>query len=118
MPTQELRLIDSHGAVLHAPLVRAEPNDLQRARLEIVRAIADAEEVLNPRLRRALLRSLFLVAQELGCAVCGLPIKLNELETCDLTRRSLVHLWGGCSDQLAKALQMSGDDVLRGKCWP
>lgn len=119
MPARMQQLIDLElGIAVHAPRVRTEPTEMQQTRRHLVRAIADAEEIVHPRLRRAILRSLYQAASEIGCAVCGAPIKLDELETCDMTRRSLVHLWGACSDQLAATLGMTVDDVLNGRCWP
>lgn len=119
MSAVQRQLIDDQlGFALLAPVVRTEPTEMQQTRRHLLRALADADEITHPRLRRAVQRSLFMVAAELGCAVCGKPITLDELETCALTRSSLVHLWGSCSDTLAASLGMTVDDVLSGKCWP
>lgn len=114
--TAGLRLITDVGLVLHAPAVVIEPDALQRVRRDLVRAIADAEEITSAPARRSILRALLMIASEVGCAVCGGSITLRELEECE-TRRSLVHLWGSCSDRLADILGASPDDVLDGRCW-
>lgn len=119
MTARMQQLIDEHlGMALHAPGVRIEPIEMQVARRHIVRALEDAREVAHPRLRLMLLRSLYRVASELGCAVCGAPIEVRELETSEMTRRSLVHLDGSCSDQLAAALEMTPDEIMKGLFWP
>lgn len=102
----------------HAPDVRAmRPGDAQAARRELARAIALSDDIVQPRLRMAVQRALYTVAADLGCAVCGKPITLAELETCSLTRQSLVHLWGSCSDQFAAWLGTTVDDALIGDAW-
>lgn len=110
------RLISDVGFVHYAPAIRIDPDNLQRVRRDLVRAIADVEEITSAPLRRSILRRLLLIAAEVGCAACGEPIKMRELEACE-SRRSLVHLWGHCSDQLAVTLGATPDDVLDGRCW-
>lgn len=106
------------GLLYNAPDVRAlDAMALQRSRRDIARAIADSEDISHPRVRAAVQRALFTVAAELGCAVCGKPINVAELESCALTRQSLVHLWGQCSDRFAVMLGVTVDEALTGDAW-
>jgi hypothetical protein len=118
MQQRHLRLVDAElGSALHAPAVRTQPVEMQLLRKQLLQAIVDAKKVEHLKLRSLLLHSLYRVASELGCAVCGAPIDVRELECCELTQRSLVHLHGSCSDQLAKMLGLTPDEVLRGDGW-
>jgi len=102
----------------HAPDVRASmPCEAQRARRDIARALALSEDIIQPRMRMAVQRALFTVAADLGCAVCGKTIAVAELESCSMTRQSLVHLWGSCSDQFATWLGTTVDEALEGNAW-
>lgn len=103
--------------LLPAPTVVTDSYDMQHARYWLARALADADDILSPRLRYIVRRCIMHALAELGCMVCGKPIKFEELESCDTTQRSLVHLWGQCSETLSALTGLTVDEVINGKAW-
>lgn len=102
---------------LQTPAVHTQPYDMQHARYWLARALLDADDIQHPRLRHAIRRAIMHALAELGCMVCGKPFKFDELEQCDTTQRSLVHLWGQCSEQLSALTGLTVDEVIQGKQW-
>lgn len=119
MPAVPPRLQHAFQQLLtHAPEVRGMTAlEVQLARVGVARALMECEDIGHTRVRASVQRALIVVASELGCAVCGKPIPMRELELHALTRQSLVHLWGNCSDRFAALLGTTVDDALSGDAW-
>ena len=99
--------------LLPAPDPAVDRYQLQHVRCWLARALTNASEVQNPRLRRSITRAILHAATQLGCVVCGKPIRIEELEHFEMERqRSFCHLWGACSDQLAQVLGVAAEAKL------